>query len=956
MMFIKKLLIYCYAIILGLLPHVSFASPTIDKINIFTGTDYANLLLEVSDIDGEVTMEVVINKSGTLLWKGHKTVDIFDRDSMKYVSMTINDINPQLWTPASPVLYDLTVSLSQNGVLKTKESERIGFRSFESKNGQILLNGNPIFLRGIAINPPGRGIPDELEKSRQFAYDYVRFMKSINVNIIRIPDDETWYDVCDELGMMVFGGNYGGTIGGRKPPKDYEWGIKWFRTKKYNKISHHPSLMIYAITNETPYKGEIAVKWENFTKYAHQKLKSDWDSTRLYIGNAGYGYGKSGDICDLHRYWGWYYSSPYTFLNIRDNSKIIPFKKPVQPITFTECVGNYSGPDGRYNLTPDHKNPVSQLCWTGHAPQNIQAQLASEHQVHTFKQATELFRRLRPSNSELSGIFPFTILFHNWHTIENFTDMSPKAVAFQAKTSYAPVLLSWEVWTPNVYTGSKFSARFHIVNDSDSFEQLEGGVLSYELIDTSGKPYFSGIQNLPKIAYYDTYSSDLVIELPSVMPSGQYKLVGEIAKNGKSISTNTFEIYIGNPLLIQDKDKLKIQLFDPSGYTKNALLALGLNVQDISDLNKLSKNGILVFGKNSFQSDVDVKPVQKFVANGGRVLVFNQDSKNISKLNTLLPVDLKGLNMDIDNSTYPPPLRPSHNGFNINPEQPEHPVFKGLKREHLKLWSDYSGWDERKQGFPDIYPVENGFVVDSLSSFENISVLANYSVGLEGLGLIEVFNGKGSYLISGFELISRTKQDPVSDRLLLNMLGYMSESAEHKIHPFIDSHIVWGDYESEKGLLTGISSGFMLNSKPLLTGMYKNKPLVVKEEGHLFAERPGGWNNRPGIQYVPYGRRAFGPYYHRGFGGIPEAYNYGSDGQAEFWCRLPSDAKFMKTLVWNPSEENLTVVSAVNGQEVVQNIPPGQMDWIQNVFQHKLLNHIVYSADRRVVFLETKFD
>lgn len=59
------------------------------------------------------------------------------------------------------------------------------------RDGVFYLNGKPIYLRGNAINPPERGIPESLERSKEFARDYVRFMKSLNINIIRIPDDQT---------------------------------------------------------------------------------------------------------------------------------------------------------------------------------------------------------------------------------------------------------------------------------------------------------------------------------------------------------------------------------------------------------------------------------------------------------------------------------------------------------------------------------------------------------------------------------------------------------------------------------------------------------------------------------------------------------------------------------------------------------------------------------------------
>ncbi|MES1249508.1 MAG: glycoside hydrolase family 2 TIM barrel-domain containing protein, partial [Chitinophaga rupis] len=251
----------------------------------------------------------------------------------------INDLSVEPWTPTHPRLYQLQLTVTQPGRASLVRTQRIGFRTFESKNGNLYLNGKPIFLRGIAINPPGRGIPDTIERSRKFAEDYVRFMKSIHVNIIRIPNDDTWYDVCDENGMMVFGGNYSGSVNGGKPPKDYNKAIAWYENKAFAMIAHHPSLMIYALTNETPFQGKLADEWEKFLSYAAAQIKQ-WDSTRVTIANAGYGYGKAGDICDLHRYWGWYYSSPFTFLHVRNNEDIIPFPKKVQPVTFTECVGN----------------------------------------------------------------------------------------------------------------------------------------------------------------------------------------------------------------------------------------------------------------------------------------------------------------------------------------------------------------------------------------------------------------------------------------------------------------------------------------------------------------------------------------------------------------------------------------------------------------------------------------
>jgi beta-galactosidase len=327
----------------------------------FTGMDYIRVVVDAGFKSAPAnTFKLVIksNADGTVLWQGAVQPAKAINESKEQLAFTVDKLKPILWTPNNPYLYSVSLQQYTGGKLSSELKERAGFRIMERRGGNLYLNGKPIFLRGIAINPPDRGIPTKLEKSREFALDYVRFMKSINVNIIRIPDAEEWYDVCDELGMMVFGGNYGGKVAqGAKVdaaeqvgdegdggfPKDPNKGVSWYENEKLGPIAHHPSLMVYAMTNETPFAGKRALEWETFLAYNFEKLKK-WDETRVYIANAGYGYGKTGDICDIHRYWGWYYSSPFTFLNIRDNAKIIPFPKSNQPITFTECVGNSLGP------------------------------------------------------------------------------------------------------------------------------------------------------------------------------------------------------------------------------------------------------------------------------------------------------------------------------------------------------------------------------------------------------------------------------------------------------------------------------------------------------------------------------------------------------------------------------------------------------------------------------------
>jgi hypothetical protein len=873
----------------------------------------------------------------------------------------VDHLHPRLWYPADPRLYEVTLRVNFHGGRPQVEKVRTGFRSFQAKKGHLYLNGRPIFLRGIAINPPGRGIPAHIEQSRAFAEHYVSYMKSIHVNIIRIPDNETWYDVCDELGMMVFGGNYSGSVNGKKPPHDYDKAISWYEDEKFAPFAHHPSLVIYAMTNETPFAGPLMPKWKKFLGYAHQQLLK-WDSTRVYIGDAGYGYGQSGDICDLHRYWGWYYSSPFTFLHVRHNSDIIPFSKTKdQPVTFTECVGNYTGPGGQYNLTPDHKNPGSQLNWTGHAPWDLQAQLADEHQCFTFREATELFRQLRSINHDLSGVFPFTIMFHNWNTIHHFVDMDPKAVASQAAISYQPVLLSWECWTPDVYAGSVIHPVMHVIDDDDRFRDLRKAIAVYQIQDKTGAIMTTDTLRLPLIKYYGTWEKQLSLKLPALVAVGPYKLIGKILVADSLVSRNYADLFIADPEYVGSGPlpERRICLYDPAGNTAAAFRKLSIRFRQVTGFNDLNDSlDLLVVGENALNAQVcnDSALIRGFMEGGGRVLCLQQRGARLGKANAFLPNPVNSISMNIDTPVYPPPPRPSYNGYNVNPERPGNTVFAGISRLNLHYWSDYTGWNEHKSGFPAIYPVTSGFTLADKDDIATTAVLADYGPALDGIALAEMFAGRGSILLCGLDIVPRAGLDPVAGRILKNMVGYMASKKQHYAHPLITRPIVWGDYGSERGLITGINSGLLLNGKPRLVGNERKIPLKISKEGYEFAGHRGGFNSRPGIQYVPFGRRPFGPYHLRGFGDIPEPDDKKSNiGEGMFWCRIPAGKTLASTLVWNPSTQPLVLRIGVNdNRPLSQTIMPGKTVAVKSPLQGTRIK-MTFTGDRRLVLLQTSF-
>jgi hypothetical protein len=951
-------------------------SSGIAELTPFTGVDYVRVVFNKNQVlSASATFKAIIRAKtdGKILWQGNVKPVAAVNEGGQHLAIMINKLQPVLWTPANPFLYEITIQQMVKGVVKKTLSERVGFRSFERRGGNLFLNGKPIFLKGIAINPPGRGIPTKLETSRAFALDYVRFMKSINVNIIRIPDAEEWFDVCDELGMMVFGGNYSGRVaGGEKVekqaavgdetdggfPADYNKGVEWYENKKLGSIAHHPSLMVYAMTNETPFAGKRAELWEKFLSYAYDKLKK-WDETRVYIANAGYGYGKTGDITDIHRYWGWYYSSPFTFLNIRDEAKLSPYPSKHQPLTFTECVGNYTGPDGRYNLTPAHKNPSSQLAWTGHERQDLQSQLADYHQSFTFRQATESFRQFRSINPDLSGVFPFTILFYNWNTITKFDDMKPKPVTEQVKISYQPILLSWECWTPNVFAGSVIKPIAHIINDATDFSDLTDAKLVYEIKDKTHAVVFKDSVSLAKVPYYGTGRERLSISLPSSLVTGQYELIGRVIKQGETVSQNFYKLFIADKKFATATASAttSILLYDTEGTTKKALKGLGIKFTELTSFDNLPANSSLIIGENSADkliADNAVK-VKNYIAANGRVLCLRQDSVHMRNIEPILSSPLGNSNVDIDDPAYPLSVLPPRNGYYINPERPGHPVFDGISRENLRVWSDYTNWDATQKGFPAIKPVTDGFTLQNKNDIANTAILANYCSGLQGIALAEQFQSGGSILLCGLDIANRVSIDPVATKLFINLVNYSSTTTGHNKYPLITSPIIWGEYETEKGVVVDLYSGFLVNSTPRVASDYLGKGIVVTPEGYQLAGGTrSGFNTRPGIQYVANGRRPFGPFA-QSFGGQPLPIDPKTEGVGRFWCSIPEGQNMSTSIVWNPAKTPLVIKIKVNEQaEVSKTINAGEKIAV-DVPVDKSEVSITYTGDRRLVILETTF-
>jgi len=493
------------------------------------------------------------------------------------------------------------------------------------------------------------------------------------------------------------------------------------------------------------------------------------------------------------------------------------------------------------------------------------------------------------------------------------------------------------------------------VNDSEDGNGLTNATLQCQFRTKEGRNVIR-LQpvRLPQLPYYKSWSSRLELALPPDLPTGEYRLSGLVMLKGRVLSRNECSLFVAaKRWSLEPRETLEqqITLYDPVGRTARAMQNLQLPFNRLSSLRKgLPSAGVVVMGQDVWNSaaTAEAAKLKAYVRNGGRILCLKQDP---AKFDTAwLPEPISFFNASPNTPTYPPASRPFNTNMRINLERPEHPVFSWLNRHHFEIWSDYTSWEQTRPGFPQVYPVTAGFKLTRPESLERTAILANYDRGLEGIALCEMFDGRGSVIFAGFDIIARAGLDPVADRFLANLLRYAASQKNHEVHPLIDQPIQWGNYASERGVITGPLNGLVVNTTWVRPPTNPSaKPLTQQE---------GAWNTRPGDQFSPHGRSPLGPYGYSTGSTLRDLNPDSEIGTGVFWVRIPAGKKNMATVVENPTEQPLELSVGINGGPASKTeIPAGKTITVNAALpQDKTALAVRYTGSKKLVLLKTSFE
>lgn len=163
---------------------------------------------------------------------------------------------PRLWSAETPVLYTLVVTLKDPGGCPVEStSTRVGFRSVEVRDRQLLVNGQRVLIHGVNRHDhdPVRGKALDYEMMRRDAVT----MKHHNVNAVRCshyPNDPRWLDLCDELGLYVVDeANLEAHAYYHQLGHEARWASAFLdrAVRMVERDKNHPSVILWSLGNET---------------------------------------------------------------------------------------------------------------------------------------------------------------------------------------------------------------------------------------------------------------------------------------------------------------------------------------------------------------------------------------------------------------------------------------------------------------------------------------------------------------------------------------------------------------------------------------------------------------------------------------------------------------------------------------------------------------------------------
>ena len=699
----------------------------------------------------------------------------------------------QTWSPDNPFLYRAELSVACNGVISDRWSQRFGMREFTIKNKDFYLNGKPVYVKAAffeGLYPNRIAYPDNEAMARK----EIRLAKEAGFNMIRPwrhPPAPMWLDLADEMGVLVVGS---------------------------------PALECMQLPLSTPYlpsrvENEIRqavlrdrnraciVQWELFNELHRPVLKQlmrpmamlvrSLDPTRLILDESGgWAFGANmylpgayepSKFNDIHTYPGPFINrhlyDGFLAIGLTDEErkqKGLWGKSPGRNVvpglmSFVSELGYGSLPDlvtnnrrfleqgnalipaFRYHrrLDEGQRRVLTESGFSDLYPDMKQFYL-DQQAIHgsANKRMIEAVR----SNPEVDGYCIHALVAGDWIMGAGLLDLwrNPKSFAYEGtRLANQPRILTIEMHPRNVYAARGTEFRITGVNELEGIK----GILKIEIVTDDGRPIWKQTKNVDMDSGITPLFRD---KLETEILQGHYTLRVQLsADNGSVLAGNAygFDVFSQEQLTITKKP---VAVIDAGESFKNFLKASGIEFEEFyAGTDPATPVFVLQSDEQAKQSRFDL--LEKFINSGGTVVYLNGPGES----SLSLPFTAK--------------IHPARGLWTCIPHLVhDHSVFEGLPVNGMmrdvfeNVWSVNTLRDLSINGGTDYETVVASIGFDWFSS-EHKMHYSGPGDAWWGADLAIVSLGKGRCVISQLRLLENLGQDPVADKILFNLIDFVTE-------------------------------------------------------------------------------------------------------------------------------------------------------------------------------------
>ena len=535
------------------------------------------------------------------------------------ISIPLRISSPKLWYPAgygAQDRYRFSVSVKTGKAVVAAAEVKTGLRSVElrripdawGKSFTLVVNGIPVFAKGANVIPfdsfPSRVPPERHRQILQAARD-------ANMNMVRewgggLYESDDFYDICDELGLMVW---QEFMFGGDMVPGDlaFQQNVREEAVQQVKRLRNHPSIVIWCGNNEVEtgwmswndrliFKESISPAdrervWQDYVVLFHEILESvvaqSADPVPYWPSSPSANFEappNSSDNGDMH-YWGvWHALEPignYTLQNPRFMSEfgfqsfpevrtILSFAQPDDLAIDSTVMRSHQKNHG------GNERILTYMLREYPEPRDFASfvYLSQVQQAEAIKVGAEHLRRNRPRTMgalfwQLNDCWPVA----SWSSIDYFARW--KALQYYARRFYSDPLIS-----PFAHDGA---VDVYIVSDR---LQPMAGQMRMRLLDFSGKILLDKTQDVQIPAQSSAvYASLQQNELPGAADQDRTFLVFDLKVEGQTVSRNEVFFDTMRNLALPQKPAIQSNI---SGLGKEFTVALRSPV--------LARNVYLSFG------------------------------------------------------------------------------------------------------------------------------------------------------------------------------------------------------------------------------------------------------------------------------------------------------------------------------------------------------------------------